>query len=103
MVESDSMGRSPCKAKNPRNSYEYVRGTLTPDSRAKNFSKFVISHIAVLSTQRRTEWCRRELSRSISGEPHKGSGVSDECCISGKEWFMRAQNTSGIAPEAAAH
>ena len=36
-----------------------------------------------------------------SGEPHKGSGVSDECCISGKEWFMRAQDTSGIAPEAA--
>ena len=30
------------------------------------FSKVVNSHIAVISTQRQTEWCPRELSRSIS-------------------------------------
>ena len=35
-----------------------------------------------------------------SGEPHEGSGVSDECHMSGKEWFMRAKDTSGISPEA---
>ena len=33
-----------------------------------------------------------------SGEPHEGSGVPNECRMSGKEWFMRAQNTSGISP-----
>ena len=34
------------------------------------------------------------------GEPHQGSGAFDKCCMSGKEWFIRAQDTSGIASEA---
>ena len=55
-----------CRAKNPRNSLKDAHGTLTSDSRAKTFLKVVNSHIAVISTQRRTEWYIREVSRTIS-------------------------------------
>ena len=40
-------------------------------------------------------------SHEGSGEPHEGSGVPDEGRMSAKEWFMRAQTTSGISAEAA--
>ena len=36
-----------------------------------------------------------------SGEPHEGSGVTGECCMSREEYFMRARDVSGIAPEVA--
>ena len=40
-------------------------------------------------------------TREVSGEPHEGGGVVDEYHMSGKEWFISAQVTSGISPEVA--